>query len=153
MSLNQLYSAYLGELYGIAFFTAFAKKYSDDTHIKKWQLLIQIEQITAQKLQSGLDAVGLSCPENDLAMQNKGEQDAEKWLDLPWNDLINTLLPWVAPYAQKYQEQAATATEHHELFNLVQQHEDAIYAFLQAEQQSTGSGVSILETFISDQYQ
>lgn len=153
MPLSQLYSAYLGELYGIAFFTAFADKYSDDTHINKWQLLIQVEEITAKKLKIGLDAVGRHCPEHVPAMQAKGEHDAEKWLHLCWGDLINTLLPWVAPYADQYRAQAAAATEHHALFDLVQQHEDAIYAFLLAEQHTTGSGCTILEAFIAAQNQ
>ncbi len=53
MLIKQLFSAYLGELYGTAFFTAFAEKYSDDNHINKWQKLILVERITAQHLKSG----------------------------------------------------------------------------------------------------
>ncbi|AJR06679.1 hypothetical protein C9J03_03575 [Photobacterium gaetbulicola] len=62
METNPLYSAYLGELYGIAFFTAFANKYSDDSHIHKWQLLINVEQITATKLKTELTSISIPYP-------------------------------------------------------------------------------------------
>ena len=149
MSLHPLRAAYLGELYGIAFFTAFAQKYSDDTHIYKWQLLIHVEQITAKRLKDYLDPLGLSSPEQDLPMENKGRQDAQKWLTLDWSTLIDTLVPWVEPYALRYRQDALQATSHHAMFDLVQQHEDAIYAFLLAEQQATHSGGPHLEAFIA----
>ncbi|KLV09635.1 hypothetical protein ABT56_00720 [Photobacterium aquae] len=149
MPLQQLYSAYLGELYGIAFFTAFAQKYSNDSHINKWQHLIQVEQITANRLKNGLEAANYPCPSQDDEMENKGLEDAEKWLGLDWPTLIDTMIPWVEPYALRYREQAAAATEHKELFELVQAHEDAIYEFLLAEQHENDSGLAILADFIA----
>ncbi|MGF1688205.1 hypothetical protein L4C36_16175 [Photobacterium japonica] len=149
MSLQPLHAAYLGELYGIAFFTAFAQEYSDDTHIYKWQLLIQVEQITAKRLKNYLDPRGIACSTHDMAMENKGRQDAQKWIDRDWPTLMDTLVPWVKPYALRYRQDAAQATDHHAMFDLVQQHEDAIYAFLLAEQQATHSGTPHLEAFIA----
>lgn len=149
MSLRPLHAAYLGELYGIAFFTAFAQKYSDDTHIYKWQLLIQVEQITAKRLKSYFDSLGIACPAQDPAMENKGWQDAEKWLPLDWQTLLDTLIPWVEPYVLRYRNDAAQATEHHEMSALVQAHEDAIYDFLLAERNTTDSGIPLLQAFIA----
>ncbi|WEM44898.1 hypothetical protein PTW35_26995 (plasmid) [Photobacterium sp. DA100] len=149
METNPLYSAYLGELYGIAFFTAFANKYSDDSHIHKWQLLINVEQITATKLKTELTSIGIPCPDHDAKMEQKGQQDAEQWLHRDWESLVDTLVNWVEPYALRYRQQAKAAAEHQSLYHLVAQHEDAIWAFLQAEQQQAGSGTAILEAFIN----
>ncbi|WP_064606839.1 hypothetical protein [Photobacterium sp. J15] len=149
MQIEQLYSAYLGELYGIAFFTTFAEKYSDNSHINKWQKLIQIEQITAQRLKAGLEPLGQTCPVHHPEMELKGLHDADKWLHLEWPELINTMAPWVEPYALKYRKQALQASEHKALFSLVQEHEDAILAFLKAEQQGDADSVAILNKFIA----
>ena len=149
MQTDPLYSAYLGELYGIAFFTTFANKYSDDSHIHKWQRLIKVEQITATKLKTGLKAIGIDCPDHVAEMETKGLQDAEQWLALDWETLVDTLEEWVEPYAQRYRQQAASATQHHDLYQLVAQHEDAIWAFLHAEQNDVGSGAAILDAFIT----
>ena len=149
MQTDLLLSAYFGELYGIAFFTTFANKYSDDNHIHKWQLLIKVEQITASKLKTGLNANDIACPDHDSEMENKGQRDAEKWLDLEWGTLVDTLANWVEPYALRYRQQAANATKHHGLYQLVTEHEDVIWAFLHAEQKNVDSGAAILESFIN----
>ena len=149
MQTDPLYSAYLGELYGIAFFTTFANKYSDDRHIHKWQQLIKVEQITANKLKTGLNAIDIACPDHDSEMEGKGQRDAEKWLDLEWHALVDTLADWVEPYALRYRQQAAAATQHHGLYQLVAEHEDVIWDFLHAEQQEAGSGSTLLEAFIA----
>ncbi|MBC7005687.1 hypothetical protein BIZ37_24315 [Photobacterium sp. BZF1] len=148
MQTDLLLSAYFGELYGIAFFTTFANKYSDDNHIHKWQLLIKVEQITAIKLKAGLNAINIACPDHDSEMEIKGQRDAENWLNLEWNSLVDTLANWVEPYTLRYRQQAANATNHHGLYQLVAEHEDVIWAFLHAEQNDVGSGVTILEAFI-----
>ncbi|MCG3864802.1 MULTISPECIES: hypothetical protein [unclassified Photobacterium] len=146
--IAQLYNAYLGELYGIVFFNAFAEKYSDDSHNNKWQTLIKVEKLTAQRLKDGLEALGQICPDYDRDMEKKGLEDANKWLPLPWKELVDTMVPWVAPYQQRYQQQADEATEHLTLFTLVADHENAIYDYLLAEQQGNKNALDILTTFI-----
>lgn len=149
MCLNPLFSAYRGELYGIAFFTAFAQQYSDDTHINKWQLLIQVEEVTAKLLKNGLTPLGMDCPQADPEMENKGVKDAENWLHLSWPALLDTLIPWVEPYAVRYRRQADDATVHHDLYALVRDHEDAILNFLQAEKARPGTGLPYLQHFLT----
>ncbi|MGR5145066.1 hypothetical protein ACQKP8_00795 [Photobacterium alginatilyticum] len=149
MLTEQLFSAYLGELYGIAFFTAFAEKYSDDKHINKWQKLILVEQVTARHLKTGLEKLGISCPDSHPVMEDKGRHDAEKWLSLEWPDLVDTMASWVEPYALKYRHQAQRARQHSELFLLVQEHEDAIFSFLQAEQCQETNSQAALDNFLA----
>ena len=149
MLTEQLFSAYLGELYGIAFFTAFAEKYSDDKHINNWQKLILVEQVTARHLKTGLEKLGISCPDSHSAMEGKGRHDAEKWLSLEWSALVDTMATWVEPYALKYRHQAQQARQHSELFQLVQEHEDAILAFLQGEQSGKTNSQAALDSFLS----
>ncbi|WP_318447630.1 hypothetical protein [Photobacterium leiognathi] len=147
--IAQLYTAYLGELYGIVFFKTFAEKYSDDSHNDKWQTLIKVEELTAKRLKTGLEALGHPCADYDQAMAEKGLADAEKWLSLPWKELVDTMVPWVAPYQQRYQQQANEATEHQALFTLVADHENAIYDYLLAEQRGDKNALNVLDTFIN----
>ncbi|MEC6816145.1 hypothetical protein VXS05_14015 [Photobacterium toruni] len=151
MTLNHLYNAYLGELYGISFFTTFIEQYSDPSHNNKWQALLDIEILTAKKLQQALTPLGLTNPDNDQKMAQMAQQgvdDANKWLHLPWDTLIDTMVIWVAPYQQRYQQQAENAQQHQDLFTLVADHENAIYAFLVAEQAKSFDSLQILQRFI-----
>lgn len=140
--LDELYEMYLGELYGISFFTYFAKHYPERREV--WQTLIQVEQVTAQHLlrallQHGRCALPTTTTERDLqaAMQAKGVQDAQKWIHLPWYTLMTTLAEWVSPYQQHYQKCAENATDLHHVYEIVTQHETAIYHFLLAEESSS----------------
>ena len=148
MTINHLYDAYLGELYGISFFTTFVKQYSDHSHNNKWQALLDIEIMTAKKLKTALVPLGLQCPDYDEKMAKKGIIDAQKWLHLPWTTLIDTMVTWVAPYQQRYQQQADNTQQHHDLFTLVAEHENAIYDFLLAEQAGSAHSLNILQHFI-----
>ncbi|ECK2140369.1 hypothetical protein FQW43_11150 [Salmonella enterica subsp. enterica serovar Enteritidis] len=148
--LTQLYSAYLGELYGIAFFQYFAKNYSDPNYREHWQLLTEIEKITAQSLREGLECQGEKCPVHSPQMEAKGIIDAKKWLPLPRNELIKTMIEWVAPYQARYQQQFNRATHNKELYKLLSDHENAIYNYLIAESRHDGTdSLVILQRFIA----
>lgn len=150
MTLNHLHTAYLGELYGISFFTTFIEQYSDPSHNDKWHALLEIEIITAKKLKFALTPLGVPCPDHDPKMTQQGIEDANKWLDLSWTVLIDTMVTWVAPYQQRYQEQANNAQQYQEIFNFVAEHENAIYDFLVAEQAKSPNSLQILQRFIND---
>ncbi len=150
--LAQLYSAYLGELYGIAFFQYFVKNYHDPGYRENWQLLTEIEKITAQSLREGLEILGQKCPVHSPGMEEKGVNDARKWQNLPWAELIKTMTEWVAPYQARYQQQSDLATQNKELYKLVSDHENAIYNYLVAEhRQNSIDNLAILRQFIASQ--
>lgn len=149
MAIDKLYSAYLGELYGISFFSTFIEKYSDNRHNNKWLTLLKIEEITARELKIGLTHLGKICPEYDEEMHQKGIKDANKWLALPWPTLVDTMVNWVAPYQQAYQQQADSAQQYQDLFDLVADHENAIYDYLLAEQAQDPHSMRILTDFIN----
>ncbi|PSU72560.1 hypothetical protein C9J22_00970 [Photobacterium phosphoreum] len=153
MTLNHLYNAYLGELYGISFFTTFVEQYSDHSHNNKLQALLEIEIITTKKLKAALLPLVIESPDYDMDMDmdmtQKGISDANKWLHLPWPTLIDTMVTWVAPYQQRYQQQADNAQQHHALFTLVADHENTIYDFLLAEQAGSPESIHILMQFIN----
>ncbi|MEC6796289.1 hypothetical protein VXS03_04430 [Photobacterium sp. S4TG1] len=148
MTLNHLYNAYLGELYGISFFTTFIEQYSDPSHNNKWHALLEVEIITAKKLKLALAPLGVTCPDYDQKMSQQGIEDANKWLHLSWTALIDNMVIWVAPYQQRYQQQADNAQQYHELFNLVAEHENTIYNFLVTEQANSPNSLQILQHFI-----
>ncbi|TLS79292.1 hypothetical protein [Photobacterium damselae] len=145
----QLHNAYLGELYGIAFFQYFANNYHDSHYQEHWQLLTEIEELTAQLLEQGLKPLGIECTPHNSEMEQKGISDAKKWQTLTWPDLIKTMVDWVAPYQIRYQQQSDLATEYKELYKLVADHENAIYNYLVAEHQGSGESLTILRQFLA----
>ncbi|CZF85166.1 hypothetical protein [Grimontia marina] len=146
--IAQLKSAYFGELYGIAFFQHFIERRRDGDKQRVWQLLLDVELLTAKCLREGFEQLSEFVPETDQAMTSKGIKDAGKWIDLPWQSVIDIMVDWVAPYQQRYQEATDSATEHLELFELVSDHENAIYDFLLSEQKGEIDSVSFLTDFL-----
>ena len=157
MALNkevsqQIVAAYDGEIYGIAFFDYFTSNYADASRLSLWNALIEVEVVTAQRLQAGLMACGVEFEIERLEMQQKGKKDAAKWIDLAWPDLTDTLLPWIAPYEVKYREWAEQARQDslphtQALFDLIADHETAIYQCWQQEQNGR-SGMAVLQVFV-----
>ncbi|AMG31556.1 hypothetical protein AL542_15235 [Grimontia hollisae] len=147
--ITALKNAYMGELYGIAFFRYFIDNRKDGDKQGTWQRLLDIELLTAQRLRQGLELLGEQVPETDEAMTSKGMSDAEKWANLPWPQLIDTMVDWVAPYQQRYQANTDAATEYLDLFTLVSDHENAIYDFLLAEKNGAANPGAILDGFLA----
>lgn len=148
--IKQLHQAYLGELYGIAFFETMINAATPDHKPEVWQQLLQVEIITAKLLRDALPKLGQPCEVFDQHMHDKGVQDAQKWQHLSWSELIDTMVNWVAPYQLTYHHQAMTATEHQALFKLVDQHETCIYDFLLAEQRHDKHALMILNRFCDE---
>ncbi|ODS05553.1 hypothetical protein [Vibrio scophthalmi] len=146
-ALKQIIAAYDGEIYGIAFFEYFAANYADPSRLTLWQTLIEVETLTAQQLHVGLTELEAKFVINSSEMQQKGVNDAQKWVDLAWPKLTETLLPWIAPYEEKYRDWVHLAASHHSLFALIADHETAIYQCWQHEQ-SGQSGIPILQAFL-----
>lgn len=152
--LNQLHQAYRGELYGIAFFQQLLEYQQcladvNSRAILSLTNLLEIEHITACKLYSSLTALSVPCEKQDDAMTQRGVTDASRWQALPWNKLTDTLLNWVEPYQGQYQQQANSAEEFHELFDLVNEHETCIYQFLLSEQKNESNAQEKLQGFIN----
>ncbi len=153
---KRIHSAYQGEVYGISFFTYFADHYSDpNTNVATesarealWEALILVEALTADLLEETLKARGVDFDRNDEEMQQKGTEDARAWVALPWNELVKTLIHWVAPWELKYREWLEDApADYHAAFLLIAEHETAIYQCWKAEQRGE-TGVDILNDFI-----
>ncbi len=147
--LQNLLQAYRGELYGIAFFQTFLDATTRPHERRTWQLLIDIEQRTAECLSAYLVPLGIHCPENDPAMVQAGRRQANLWLDLPWDTLMATLAPWIKTYAERYRQQAAEDKVHHTISTLVADHEDAILAFVEREIAQDTNSLSPLIEFLA----
>lgn len=145
--IDRIYNAYQGEVYGIVFFTYFSEHYSMLSKNELWNTLINVEVLTAQPLEQTLTRHSVQFDIKDQAMLVKGASDAKKWIHLEWNALVNTLTHWVEPYEVKYREWAAEATEEMEAFQLIADHETAIYECWKAELNQQ-SGLPILLSFI-----
>lgn len=145
--IERIHTAYKGEVYGISFFSYFAKYYSDSTFIPLWKSLIQVEILTADLIQMSLNRHAISYNRDDSLMIEKGLNDAKKWIDLPWQELVETLAQWVEPYEEKYRGWASQATQDIEVFELISAHETAIYECWKAERNGQ-SGIPHLLAFI-----
>ncbi len=156
--IHHILSAYYGEIYGIAFFNQYLKRHSHTQQTELWQTLIDVEILTAEKLKPVLIMHDIDVESRNKEMQEKGRLDAEKWIELPWDDLISTLLSWVEPYEIKYREWNKNAQEFADLdpnsnsentaFQIIAEHETAIYQCLK-QYHSGKSGLPILEAFLT----
>ncbi|WP_394495945.1 hypothetical protein [Shewanella sp. ENK2] len=146
---QQIHQAYLGELYGIAFFTLFKNIEEDATRIALWDKLIEVESITAEILLSHLLKQPETYPFDVVTMTEKGQQDARKWLHLPWEELLKTLYDWAKPYEQEYRNWQASATEHQSIMTIIAQHETAILNCFSAELQQK-NGQAYLDHYLEN---
>ncbi|MGF1876320.1 hypothetical protein L4D77_13435 [Photobacterium frigidiphilum] len=144
---ERIHAAYKGEIYGVSFFSCFAKNYADKSHSQLWEALIHVEVLTAKLLESYLDKHAIEYDKHDTNMQQKGIKDAEIWVSLPWDQLVQTLTNWVEPYEYKYRLWAEEAKEDTQAFNLIADHETAIFQCWKAEMIGK-SGVPVLLRFI-----
>ena len=149
--MNQLiHKAYLGEIYGIAFFTLLHNVEEDSQRQALWHKLVEVETITAERLLSHLlkQSERFVFPVEE--MTQKGNTDAKQWLGLAWPQLLQTLLNWVKPYEHEYRQWAEDSTEHHAIFELIAAHETAIYQCFKDEL-AQKNGQAKLDHFI-EQY-
>lgn len=54
------------------FFQYFANNYHDSHYQEHWQLLTEIEELTAQLLEQGLKPLGIECTPHNSEMEQKG---------------------------------------------------------------------------------
>ncbi|MDW3151002.1 hypothetical protein [Vibrio sp. 779(2023)] len=153
--IHNVLSAYYGEIYGIAFFNHYLSHYAQSEQQTLWQTLIEVEELTAEKLKPVLLTNGMDIESRHQEMLDKGLADATKWIGLPWQELVATLLKWVEPYEIKYREwhEEVKALQQYsiaerEAIELIADHETAIYHCWQ--QYHTGeSGLPALNAFLA----
>ncbi|WP_153913120.1 hypothetical protein [Shewanella sp. TC10] len=147
--MNQrIHQAYLGELYGIAFFTLLMNVEEDKPRQSLWRKLVEVETLTGEHLLSHLlkQSERFSYPVEQ--MTQKGNHDAQKWMKLEWHELLQTLVKWVEPYEVEYRQWANDCTENQVIFDLIADHETAIYQCLQAEL-AQKNGQALLDQFLT----
>ncbi|TVO84199.1 hypothetical protein AYI76_09900 [Shewanella algae] len=171
--LMQLQQGYLGEIYGMAFFERLGRDYHSqvtesqltesqlteihltESHLTESQavfsLLFKVEQYTAKALLKLLPELA-SLDEALLEqVRMQAQKEVDSWLKLPWHKLLAALLLWVEPYQQKYAKWADYAqsnSEYGAAFHLLEQHETAIYLYLQALERGEKRAALILERFL-----
>lgn len=161
--LMQLQQGYLGEIYGMAFFERLGRDYHfqvtesqlTEIHLIESQavfsLLFKVEQYTAKALLKLLPELA-SLDEALLEqVRMQAQKEVDSWLKLPWHELLAALLLWVEPYQQKYAKWADYAqsnSEYGAAFHLLEQHETAIYLYLQALERGEKRAALILERFL-----
>lgn len=160
--LMQLIDAYKGEIYGISFFMYFQNNYKNALNSSSiFQKLVAIETITSKELLKTLEKQKIDFEFNlekiEIEMRHKGINDAQKWINLPWPQLISTLLDWVKPYQVLYHQQMLSVMEYSKTnglesnfaFKILDKHETTIYHYLLAEQQKAANASFYLDDFIA----
>ena len=146
-----LYEAYRGELFGIAFFSAFAETAEGSEAHEKWLALIELEHHTAALLKRWLERNGQVCAAKDPEMEAHGRETALPWLALDWNSLMATMAPWIEGYAIKYRDRADGAPpELYWICDMVAAHEEAILSFVLAEQSGKGDSLKAVQAFMTN---
>lgn len=147
---NFLYETYRSELFGIAFFNAFAERAKNTEQRQKWQSLVDLEIHTATLLKTWLDNNGRPCEWEDPEMTAKGQGIAAPWLGLEWQALMETLENWITSYAVKYREEAKTApAEQYWIYDMTATHEEAILVFVQAEKIGNNDSLQAVRDFMA----
>lgn len=149
--LDMLHKAYMGELFGVAFFKLFKERTQDLAEQRKWQRLIEVEERTAALLKGYLEPLGVWCPASDEAMASQGREQAAVWQDLDWLPLMEVLAPWIREYAEAYRRAADGATEHRAPWLMVAAHEEALLFFAEAERHGEGDTLGAVTDFL-DRY-
>ena len=144
---DHILKAYKGEIYGIAFFEHFSHHYSDKNHEQLWNALVEVEKLTAKLLLKYLRQSKEQIQYDSNEIKQNGIRDAEKWINLPWLELISTLIVWVKPYEEKYISWATKANNGLAIFNIIADHETAILLSLKNEEHGV-SGISYLTSYI-----
>lgn len=144
----ELYKAYMGELFGIAFFKAFRDRSTEPSKQRKWQQLVDVERRTGELLKEYLESLDIICPPSDAEMTKQGLEQAAKWIDLTWKPLMEELSPWIREYAKMYRRLADGATEHRALWHMVAAHEEALLAFVEAELDGVSDTLEPLRGFL-----
>ncbi len=146
--ITKLHQAYMGELFGIAFFKVFKAKSTELSEQRKWQHLIDVEIRTAGLLKAYLEPLDIICPPSDAEMTKQGMEQAHKWIDLAWKPLMEELAPWIREYAEMYRRSANGATDHHAIWHMVADHEEALLAFVEAERDGGIDSIEPLCSFL-----
>ena len=153
--IHNVLAAYYGEIYGIAFFNHYLNHYAHGEQQTLWQTLIEVEELTAEKLKPVLLASGMDIENRHQEMLDKGLADAAKWIELPWPELVATLLKWVEPYEMKYRawhEEVKASQQYsiaeREAIELIADHETAIYHCWQ-HYHINESGLPALNAFLA----
>lgn len=146
--LEMLHKAYMGELFGVAFFQSFKEHATEFSEQQKWQLLIEVEERTAALLKRYLEPLGIPCPSSDGEMESQGIGQAGVWLGLDWLPLMEALSPWIRGYADAYRQSADGATEHRAIWQMVAEHEEALLCFAEAERHGEKETLGAVKVFL-----
>ncbi|MDN4696362.1 hypothetical protein QYZ45_21355 [Vibrio parahaemolyticus] len=90
--LNNLLTAYYGEIYGIAFFSHYFNNYKQAEQSALWQALVEVETLTAEKLKPILQAHGME-------IENRHQEMMEKVFPMPKSGSIYLGQSWLPRYS------------------------------------------------------
>ena len=101
--LTELLDWYRGEIAGEAFFSALAQRAEEPGQAAKWQTLARLEHLVADRLRPELKARGVEIPAA-AADVRRGQESALEYLDLPWQQTLGRLRPYLDDYVREFQE-------------------------------------------------
>lgn len=100
--LTELLEWYRGEIAGEAFFSALAHRTEEPRQAAKWRTLARLEHFVAARLRPVLNARGVEIPAAEADVR-RGQESALEYLNLPWQEALGRLRPYLDGYVREFQ--------------------------------------------------
>ena len=144
---KQVEAAYQGEVYGEAMYGAIAESMTDPVRARKWRKLVELETRVKAIMHGVVSRLGGDTTEHETS-RLKGLADAQKYIGLPWNELMAIFSRELDPVIDEYAAlEKGCSPEDAAALRALTEHEVVAKAF--CEQELAGQAESSLEAVTS----
>ncbi|MEM7015766.1 MAG: hypothetical protein AAF512_00335 [Pseudomonadota bacterium] len=130
--LAAIHRAWLGEVYGQAFFESVANNTNDPERAETWKLLAHLEEVTGRRMLTLVEANSLSAelPESLEQMVEMGVAYAK----MPHQQAMQEMKPTIDSAVERYEALLDVAPEHEQTaVQFLVDHERALASFVDSE--------------------
>lgn len=131
--LSRVERAYQGEVYGEALYWGIADVVDDPGRAEKWRVLTELELETKALMRELVAKLGGDTTESE-AFRQKGVDNVQKYVSLPWADFMALFSKELVPIIARYRElEQMCAPEDARTLWLLTEHEVVTKAFCDLE--------------------
>lgn len=131
--LSRVERAYQGEVYGEALYLGIANVLDDQEKAEKWRVLAELEVVTKALMRDLVAKLGGNTAESE-AFRQKGVNNVQKYVSLPWADFMALYSKELGPVIARYGElEQMCAPEDARTLRFLTEHEVVTKAFCDLE--------------------
>lgn len=131
--LSRVERAYQGEVYGEALYRGIADVLDDPGRAEKWRVLAELEVVTKARMRDLVAKLG-GDPAESEAFRQKGVNNVQKYVSLPWADFMALYSQELVPVIARYGElETLCAPEDAQTLRFLTEHEVVTKAFCDLE--------------------